>query len=91
MPVSASTSALAQSRPEAALAETEREKRDLWLGYGLSMLYHAVGRTTEADATLSELIKHYEDTAAYQIAEAHAFRGEVDPRRYGSPCNHQPR
>jgi tetratricopeptide (TPR) repeat protein len=56
----------------------ELEKRDLWRRYGFSVLYHAVGRQKEAAATLSELIKNYRDTAAYQIAEVYAYRGEVD-------------
>ena len=56
----------------------EHEKRDLWRHYGFSLLYYAVGRQTEADATLSEFVKNYQDTAAYQIAEVYAYRGEVD-------------
>lgn len=69
---------LAQSRPEAALAEMQQEKRDLWRRYGFSLLYSALGRQKEADATLSEFVRHYQDTAAYQIAEVYASRGEVD-------------
>ena len=69
---------LAQSRPEAALAEMKQEKRDLWQRYGFSLVYYALGRQREADATLSELVKNYTDTAAYQIAEVYAYRGEVD-------------
>ncbi len=69
---------LAQSRPEAALAEMKQEKRDLWQRYGFSLVYYALGSQREADATLSELVKNYTDTAAYQIAEVYAYRGEVD-------------
>ena len=69
---------MAQSRPEAAFTEMEREKQDLWHRYGLSLLYYALGRQTEADATLSEFVKNYQDTAAFQIAEVYAYRGEVD-------------
>ena len=69
---------LAQSRPEAALAEMKQEKRDLWQRYGFSLVYYALGRQREADATLSELVKNYAGTAAYQIAEVYAYRGEVD-------------
>ncbi len=69
---------LAQSRPEAALAEMQQEKRDLWRRYGFSLLYSALGRQKEADATLSEFVRHYQDKAAYQIAEVYASRGEVD-------------
>ncbi len=69
---------LAQSQPEKALAEMEQEKRDLWRRFGFSMLYHALSRKNEADATLVDLVKNYHDTAAYQIAEVYAFRGEGD-------------
>jgi tetratricopeptide (TPR) repeat protein len=69
---------LAQSRPDAALAEMEQEKRDLWHSFGLSILYHALGRQAEADVKLSEVIKNYQDVAAFQIAEIYAYRGEAD-------------
>jgi tetratricopeptide (TPR) repeat protein len=69
---------LAQSRPDAALAEMEQEKRDLWHSFGLSILYHALGRQNEADVKLSEVIENYQDVGAYQIAEIYAYRGEAD-------------
>lgn len=65
---------LAQSRPEAALAEIEQEKADLWRRYGFSLVYYALGRHKEADATLSEFVKNYQHTAAFQIAEVYAER-----------------
>ena len=55
---------LAQSRPEAALAEVEQEKADLWRRYGFSLVYYALGRHKEADATLAEFVKHYQHPAA---------------------------
>ena len=69
---------LAQSRPEAALAEMQQEKGDLWRRYGFSLVYHALRRHKEADATLSEFVKGYQQIAAFQIAEVYAYRGEVD-------------
>ena len=69
---------LAQSRPEAALAEMEQEKADIWRRYGFSLVYYSLGRHKEADATLSEFVKNYQHTAAFQIAEVYAYRGEVD-------------
>ena len=35
-------------------------------------------RHKEADATLSEFVKNYQHTAAFQIAEVFAYRGEAD-------------
>ena len=69
---------LAQSRPEAALAEMEKEKGNLWRLYGFSLVYYALGRHGEADAMLSEFVENYQHTAAFQIAEVYADRGEVD-------------
>ena len=44
----------------------------------LANVYHAQGRHAESDAALEELIETYTDTAALQIAEAFAYRGERD-------------
>jgi TolB-like protein/predicted Zn-dependent protease len=69
---------LAQSRPDAALAEMEQEKRDLWRTFGFAILYHALDRRNEASAKVSELVENYQDVAAFQIAEVYAYWGEVD-------------
>ena len=69
---------LAQSRPEAALAEMQQEKGDLWRRYGFSLVYYALRRHKEADLALSEFVTNYQHTAAFQIAEVYAERGEVD-------------
>ena len=50
----------------------------MWRGYGFSLVYYTLGRHKEADATLAEFVKHYQQTAAFQIAEIYAYRGEVD-------------
>jgi eukaryotic-like serine/threonine-protein kinase len=69
---------MAQSHPDAALAEMEQEKADLWRHYGYSLLYYTVGRHKDADTTLAEFVKNYQHTAAFQIAEVYAVRGEVN-------------
>ena len=61
---------LAQSHPEAALAEMEQEKQDLWRRYGFSLVYYALGRQKEADATLSEFVKNYRETAASRMPKS---------------------
>ena len=43
----------------------------------LANVYHAQGRHTESDAALEELIETYADTAAFQIAEVFAYRGDA--------------
>jgi serine/threonine-protein kinase len=44
----------------------------------LPLAFHALGRRSEADAALAALKGKFADVAAFQIAEVHAFRGEVD-------------
>ncbi|HXV60462.1 MAG TPA: hypothetical protein VEK15_07205 [Vicinamibacteria bacterium] len=57
---------LARSKPEAALAEVEREKEPLWQLYGLALVYHALGRQKDADTKLAEFIENFQGVAAYQ-------------------------
>ncbi len=67
---------LEKSRPEAALAEMERETRGR--AFGLALAHHARKRPEESDESLAEFIQTFQDVAAYQIAGVYAFRGEVD-------------
>ena len=69
---------LAQAHPQEALAEIEREPEPDWRLQGLALAYHALGRKKESDAALAELIAKYQAGAAFQIAEAYAFREETD-------------
>ena len=69
---------LARGQPEAALAAIEKEPSEAWRMIGLPLAYHALGRKAESDAALRELTEKFADDWAYQIAEVHAFRGEID-------------
>ncbi len=64
------------SRPEAALAEAQREKLAAFHLQGLALAYHALGRTQESDQALTQLIATEQTGSAYQIAEVYAFRGQ---------------
>jgi tetratricopeptide (TPR) repeat protein len=68
----------AQGRDEAALAEALEAADEFWQVYALAIIYHGAGRRSEADAALRDLIARYAESAAYQIAEVHAARGETD-------------
>lgn len=68
----------AQSRPEAALAEVEQEQEPIWRRLGLALVYHDLGREKQANAALAELLDQHQEDGAYQLAEAYAFRGEID-------------
>jgi adenylate cyclase len=65
-----------EGRLDESLAEVKQDPiyRDL----GLAFVYHAMGREAESAAALAEYTKERADEDAFQIAEAHAFRGEVD-------------
>jgi tetratricopeptide (TPR) repeat protein len=69
---------LAQSHPQEALVEAERET---WLPFrlqGRALAYHALARNQESDRALAELIAKYKKVGAFQVAEVYAFRGETD-------------
>jgi TolB-like protein/lipoprotein NlpI len=62
----------------AALTEIEQENGEVLRLIGLSMAYHALGRKTESDATLDNLIAKFEKDWSYNIAFVYAFRDEAD-------------
>jgi tetratricopeptide (TPR) repeat protein len=65
-------------RSEEALAEATRESHD---GFGLwarSVVHHALGNRGQSDRELEDLIERFALESAYQIAETHAARGEMD-------------
>jgi tetratricopeptide (TPR) repeat protein len=63
---------------QGALAEIQQETNAKVRLSSLSAAYHALGRKVESDAALAELIRKYEQTSAYDIAIALAYRGEAD-------------
>ncbi len=69
---------LLKGEPETALEAMQQEPFKAWRLIGLAMAHHALGQQTDSDAALAELIEHYEQDAAYNIAYVIAFRGETD-------------
>jgi TolB-like protein/predicted Ser/Thr protein kinase/Tfp pilus assembly protein PilF len=69
---------LAESHPQEALAEMDREPEPYWRLYGQALAYDALGRKKEGDAALAELIAKHEANSPFQIACVYAFRGDVD-------------
>ena len=45
---------------------------------GLASVYHAMGRKAESDAALARVTKERGGDVAFEIAQAHAYRGEAD-------------
>ncbi|MBL8139544.1 MAG: protein kinase [Acidobacteria bacterium] len=69
---------LDQGRPEGALVEMLKEADREWQLHGVALVQHALGDRQASDAALAELIERYANDSAYQVAEVHAYRGNVD-------------
>lgn len=69
---------LAQSMPESALEEADKEQSPFWRRYARILSLTALKRSGEADSLLQEMIIEHGHDAAYQVAEIHAFGGDVD-------------
>jgi predicted Zn-dependent protease len=65
-------------KPDEALAEAQKEGDEISRLSTLPLAYWALGRKAESDAALKELEEKYALDAAYSIAEAHAYRGQID-------------
>jgi tetratricopeptide (TPR) repeat protein len=69
---------LAQGRGEEALAEAMREPHEMFRLYAQAIIHHAMGHGAESNAALGAMIEKDAASAAFQIAEVHAARGEAD-------------
>ena len=68
---------LARRQPEAALVEYSKESVDAVCIGGSAMTYFAMGRKSDSDAALGQLVSGMTDHP-FAIAEVYAFRGETD-------------
>ena len=69
---------LSNGRWQRALEEMEKETGEWEKLSGEALAYYALGRREESDKALKKLIATDQNDAAFQIAEAYAYRGEVD-------------
>lgn len=69
---------LSLGRGGEALAEASREPHEPFRLWALAIVHHGLGHAAESDVALKELIEKCSEDSAYQIAEVHAARGEVD-------------
>jgi TolB-like protein len=69
---------LARNDAVAALAEMQLEPSAFWRLVGLALVHHALGNAAESDAAIAELTRLGLSGAAYQFAQVHGYRGEVD-------------
>jgi len=65
-------------RLDEALVAAQKEADEVERLSTLPLVYWALGRKAESDAALAELEAKYAGVAAYQAAEMHAYRGEID-------------
>jgi TolB-like protein/Flp pilus assembly protein TadD len=69
---------LGMGNVDSAWTMVQGEPGDVWRTHGQAIIHFAAGRRTEADAALAALVSEYPVFAAFQIAEAYAYRGEAD-------------
>ena len=69
---------IAEGHLQEALTEIDQETGDWDKLSGEALAYAALGNRRESDEALKKLIATHQDDAAYQIAEAYAFRGETE-------------
>ncbi|MGC2032915.1 MAG: TIR domain-containing protein [Steroidobacteraceae bacterium] len=69
---------LARGDPRTALTLIEQESDEYWRSMSLPIVYRALGREADSVQALRSVEAKYGDQGAYQIAEVHAYRGEVD-------------
>jgi len=69
---------LLKGEPEQALEVILLEPSEVWRLFGLTIVYHSLGRPVDSDAALGKLIEGYANDWAYYIALAAAWRGEAD-------------
>ena len=69
---------MGQGKNEEALAEAAQEPEEVFRLLAHAAIHHAAGNHAESNEAIGELTNKHSNESAYQIAEAHAARGEVD-------------
>jgi tetratricopeptide (TPR) repeat protein len=69
---------LDQGRTDQALEQAAAEPYEMWRLWAQTIVFHAAGRSAESEEALRILIEEHAIGNAYQIAEIHSIRGDVD-------------
>jgi TolB-like protein/Tfp pilus assembly protein PilF len=69
---------LRKGDPTAALQAMQQEPDETWRRVGMPMVYYSLGRQSEFEAALADLIKNQGEEWAYNIAYVLAWCGDVD-------------
>ncbi len=67
-----------QGKTEEAFAHAQREPYEMWRLWALVILNHAAGKKVESDELFFKLTAEHASGNAYQIAEIHSIRSELD-------------
>jgi tetratricopeptide (TPR) repeat protein len=67
---------LVEGKPEQSLVEMQRETSAYFQTAGLALVYHALHRPRELEATMHRLEAEFAATGPLRIAEAYAFQGK---------------
>lgn len=59
-----------------ALKEMQEENLEVFRNFGLALIYHAQGKTKEADEALKSFTDKFQNDWNYLLAELYAYRGE---------------
>jgi tetratricopeptide (TPR) repeat protein len=69
---------LLQGQAREALPLAAAESHDVFRNLALTMIHHSLGQPAESEHAMQAMIDGYGWTAAFQVAEAYAYRGEAD-------------
>lgn len=69
---------LEQGRDTEALHKADDEPDEFWREWAKAIIFYKTGDNESSDSSLSALIDLHSESDAYQIAEVHAMRDEVD-------------
>ena len=69
---------LALGRRDDALKVMQQAREPADRAQGLALIYYALGRKADSNAQLATLTREHASDDAFGIAEAHAYRGEID-------------
>ena len=69
---------LLQGRPDEGLILAQSESHAVFRNVAFALIHHTLGHPAESEAALQALIDGFGWTAAYQVAEVHAYRNEVE-------------
>lgn len=70
---------LAQGRREEAARFFQRESDTAFRLQGVALVEHALEASEQSDIALRQLIDEHHLDSAYQIAQVHAYRSEIEP------------